>query len=351
MSLYTELSNTAQTAYAQLVDATLSAEHLRSVADLSGSFAAKTVKGHKYWYYQYTEPSGKLRQVFVGPDNDGVRALIEQRKVKPSAAKALEPLARSAEVLGCAPVLPRHFRVVRRLAEYGFFQAGGVLIGTHAFLAYGNMLGVHWGDASRTQDIDSAHAGKSLSLALSSNIEVQTHDAIQSLQMGFLPISGLSSKAGGTCLIPQEPGFRLDFLTSLHRGGEKPYEHKQLHVTLQPLKFMEFSLEQVQQTVLFCNEGAVVVNIPHPLRYALHKVLIFGEREGAFAVKAGKDLRQAASLLSYFKEHRAWEIEETWNDLLARGKGWATRAQRGVKVLDKGFPALCLHDLLQLSDH
>ena len=348
--MFTDLSLPAQTAYAQLVDAALSAEHLRSVADLSGSFAAKTVKGHKYWYYQYTEPSGKLRQVFVGPDNNGVRALIE-RKVKLSATKALEPLARSAAVLGCAPVLPRHFRVVRRLAEYGFFQAAGVLIGTHAFLAYGNMLGVHWGDTSRTQDIDFAHAGKSVSLALPSNIEVQTHDAIQSLQMGFLPISGLSSKAGGTYLIPQEPGFRLDFLTTLHRGGEKPYEHKQLHVTLQPLKFMEFSLEQVQQTVLFCNEGAVVVNIPHPLRYALHKVLIFGEREGAFAVKAGKDLRQAASLLSYFKEHRAWEIEETWNDLLARGKGWATRAQRGMKVLDKGFPSLCLHDLLQLSDH
>lgn len=68
MNLYTDLSNTTQTAYAQLVDAALSVEHLRSVADLSGSFAAKTVKGHKYWYYQYTEPSGKLRQVFVGPD-------------------------------------------------------------------------------------------------------------------------------------------------------------------------------------------------------------------------------------------------------------------------------------------
>ncbi|TCV84687.1 GSU2403 family nucleotidyltransferase fold protein [Sulfurirhabdus autotrophica] len=349
MNHYTELTNTAQTAYAQLVDAALSAAHLRSVADLSGSFAAKTVKGHKYWYYQYTEPSGKLRQVFVGPDNDGVRALIE-RKIQPASTKALEPLARSAEALGCAPVLPRHFRVVRRLAEYGFFQAGGVLIGTHAFLAYGNMLGVKWGDASRTQDIDFAHAGKSLSLALPSNIEVQTHDAIQSLRMGFLPISGLSSKAGGTYLIPQEPGFRLDFLTTLHRGGEKPYEHKQLHVTLQPLKFMEFSLEQVQQTVLFCNEGAVVVNIPHPLRYTLDKVLIFGEREGTFAVKAGKDLRQAASLLSYFKEHRAWEIEEIWNDLITRGKGWTTRAHRGIKVLDKEFPSLCLHDLLKFPD-
>lgn len=348
MRFYTELSTTAQTAYAQLVDAALSSEHMRSVADLSGSFATKTVKGHKYWYYQYTEPSGKLRQVFVGPDSDALKALIE-RKGKPALSQALGPLARSASVLGCATILPRHLRVVRRLAEYGFFRAGGVLIGTHAFLAYGNMLGVHWGDTSRTQDIDFAHAGKSVSLALPSNIEVQTHDAIQSLQMGFLPVSGLSSKAGGTYLIPQEPGFRLDFLTTLHRGGDAPYEHPQLHVTLQPLKFMEFSLQQVQQTVLFCDEGVVVANIPHPARYALHKVLIFGERKGAFVAKTGKDLLQAASLLTFFRERRAWEVEEAWEDLNSRGKGWTSRAARGLEALDRAFPELCARDWLRLA--
>lgn len=46
---YTELTLNAQTAYAQLLDAALAAGHLRSVADLPGSFAAKPVKGHKYW--------------------------------------------------------------------------------------------------------------------------------------------------------------------------------------------------------------------------------------------------------------------------------------------------------------
>ncbi|MFO7685388.1 MAG: hypothetical protein R6V60_04800, partial [Desulfobacterales bacterium] len=78
MQYYSDLPLTAQTAYAQLLDAALSAEHFRSVADLPGSFAAKTVKGHRYWYYQFTEPAGKLRQVFVGPDNEAVKRLIER---------------------------------------------------------------------------------------------------------------------------------------------------------------------------------------------------------------------------------------------------------------------------------
>ncbi len=33
--------------------------------------------------------------------------------------------------------------MIRRLSEYGFFRAGGVLVGTHAFLSYGNLLGAH----------------------------------------------------------------------------------------------------------------------------------------------------------------------------------------------------------------
>lgn len=338
-TLYTELTSSAQATCAQLVDAALSSEHMRSVADLSGSFSSKMVKGYKYWYYQYSEPSGQLRQIFVGPDNDVVNALIA-RKVQPAISNELGPLAGAAVALGCTAVLPKHLRVIRRLAEYGFFNAGGVLIGTHAFLSYGNMMGVRWGDASRTQDIDFAHAEKNLALALPSNIEVRTQDAIESLQMGFLPISGLSGKSGAAYLAPRDPAFRLDFLTTLHRGGEAPYEHPQLHVTLQPLKFMEFSLQQIQQAVLFNTDGAIVVNVPHPARYALHKLLVYGEREGTFAAKSGKDLMQAVSLLSLFKERRPWEVEEAWADLLGRGPGWTSRIKRGVAALNRSYPEL-----------
>jgi len=339
MALYEELTSVAQTAYAQLLDVALTTEHMRTVADLSGSFASKTVKGHQYWYYQYSEPSGNLKQIFVGPDNDAVRSLIEEKN-RPGATEGLIPLAASAVALGCSNVLPKHLRVIRRLSEYGFFRAGGVLIGTHAFLAYGNMLGVHWGDSSLTQDIDFAHAGKNVALALPSNIEVQTHEAIQSLQMGLLPISGLQGKTGATYLAPRDPGFRLDFLTTMHRGGEEKYEHPQLHVTLQPLKFMEYSLVQVQQAVLFNAEGAVVVNIPHPARYALHKLIVYGERAGTYAAKSGKDLIQAASLLQYFKRSRTWEIKQAYDDLMSRGKGWGVRFERGLAAIENAYPEL-----------
>ena len=338
--LYAELSLSAQTAYSQLLDAALGADLVRSVADLPGSFNAKTVKGRTYWYFQYTEPSGKLRQVYVGPDNEALQRLMQRQRAGGGAAEALGPLARSALALGCTAMLPRHYRVIHRLADYGFFHAGGLLIGTHAFLAYANMLGLRWGGQERTQDIDFAHAGKAVALVLPSDMQVKTNEAIESLSMGFLPVAGLSGKSGGTYLIPSEPEFRLDFLTPLHRGGDTPYVHPQLNITLQPLPFMEYSLERFEQAVLFCNEGAVLVNVPSPERYALHKLLVFGERTGSFRAKSSKDLAQAACLCAYLWDHRREALAEALTDLLSRGKGWVTRFRQGAAALHKAYPEI-----------
>ena len=128
MTRYTELSLTAQTAYAQLLDAALVAEHMRSVADLPGSFASKTVRGAKYWYFQYTEPSGKLRQVFVGPDTASVRALMA-RKAQASAVVALGPLARSCAALGASVTRVRRSGIrVGEPAPETRFEAGDVVV-------------------------------------------------------------------------------------------------------------------------------------------------------------------------------------------------------------------------------
>jgi hypothetical protein len=261
-----------------------------------------------------------------------------QRQREAGAAQSLGPLARSALALGCTAVLPRHYRVIRRLADYGFFHAGGLLIGTHAFLAYGNMLGLRWGGQERTQDTPFAHAGKAVALVLPTDVQVKTNEAIESLAMGFLPVTGLSGKSGGTYLIPSEPEFRLDFLTPLHRGGDTPYVHPQLNITLQPLPFMEYSLERFEQAVLFSNEGTVLVNVPSPERYALHKLLVYGERSGTFRAKSGKDLAQAACLAAYLWDHRREALAEALQDLLSRGKGWVSRYKQGASALHKAYP-------------
>lgn len=339
MDRFAPLSASAQTAYAQLLDAVHGADLTRTVANLRGTFARKQVRGLTYWYFQYTEVSGKVRQVYVGPENDRVQGLIDAHAAG-GATQALEALARSALALGNAPVLARHFKVVQRLADYGFFRAGGVLVGTHAFLSFGNMLGVRWQDGLRTQDVDFAHAGKQLQIALPTNIEIDTHAAIESLQMGLLPIEHSDGGTGATYLDPRDPEFQLDFLTPLHRGGNEPFRHPQLGIKLQPLKFMEYLLQDVQQAVVLNAAGAVLVNVPHPARYALHKLIVAGERPASRIAKSNKDVQQAAALLSMLREQASWQVDEAWTDLIARGPGWRSRAQRGRDALARVAPEL-----------
>jgi len=345
MKLFESLSLSAQTSYAQLFDAAQSAELARSVASLQGSFASKKVKGKTYWYFQHTDVSGRLRQIYVGPDNPRTRELVRVHGGT-NPAKRNQQLVNAATALGCEPILLPHFRVIRRLADYGFFNAGGVLVGTHAFLAFGNMLGVRWGETSRTQDVDFAHAGKQMAIALPGNLHVDAHAAIESLSMGFLPALSVAGRAGASYATPSDPDFQLDFLTPLHRGANEAYTHPQLKVTLQPLKFMEYLLEDVQQAVLFSAEGAVVANVPHPARYALHKLLVFAERGATRRAKANKDLHQSAALLSFYASTSDWEIEEAWTDLIARGPGWRERAQRGRDALTAIAPDLNARKLL-----
>ena len=51
------------------------------------------------------------------------------------------------------------------------------------------------------------------------------------------------------------------------------------------------------------HDGAIVVNIPAPTRFAVHKLIVHGERAGSFRTKANKDLLQAAALIDRLVRH------------------------------------------------
>ena len=135
--------------------------------------------------------------------------------------------------------------------EYGFFRAGGVLVGTHAFLAYANTLGLRWADPAQTSDVDLAHAGRNVSIALPATVRAEPHTAILAMAEGFIPLIQYRGRAGASSRHKDEPEFQIDFLTTRTSDSEDPIRIDNLDVALQPLRFMEFSLEQVQQTTLF----------------------------------------------------------------------------------------------------
>src|SRR5262245_44499168 len=295
---FAELPLSAQTAYAELMEQTRAFGLANALASLVGSFQKLARKGKDYWYCAYRDLDQKVRMVYVGPDDERVRKLVE-RFEETRDKKPLAPQVRAAIALGCVPAAPKHFRIVKRLAEYGFFRAGGVLIGTHAFLALGNLLGVRWASGATTLDVDFAHAGKNISVALPADLRVDVHSALDSLEMGLLPITQFDGTFGAQYRNPKDQELRLDFVTSATRTG-KPVVMKELNLALEPLKFMEFSLEGTTQACFIGRNGACIVNVPAPERYAVHKLIVYGERPVSERTKARKDLLQAASLAEYF---------------------------------------------------
>lgn len=340
------LTLSAQTAYAELFSQTQAFELGNALAGLVGAFHKRTLKGRAYWYFAYRDIDQKLRMAYVGPDSERVCALVE-RFAASRQDKPLSPPSRMAIAAGCAPVAPKHFRIIRRLAEYGFFRAGGILIGTHAFLAMGNMLGVRWRDGAATLDVDFAHAGNNVSLALPADLKIDVHGALASLEMGLLPLAQFNGKVGAQYRNPKGQELRLDFVTSMTRDGE-PVIMPDLNLALESLKFIEFSLEQPIQGCVFSNLGACVINLPSPERYAVHKLIVYGERPLNQRVKATKDLLQAASLASYFLENGQADLfNSAWRDAIGRGKGWEARAMQGQKALLKIAPDIQASELWQ----
>ena len=336
---YSELPLSAQTAYAELFEQTRYFELSNALAGLTGSFQKLTRKKQDYWYFAYRDLDQKVRMAYVGPDEPRVQALM-QRFESLRNTNTLAPPSKVALTYGCASTPPKHFKMIKRLSEYGFFRAGGILIGSHAFLAMGNMLGVRWSDGAATLDVDFAHAGNNVSVALPSNLNIDVHDALTSLEMGLLPITQFNGKLGGQYRNPQDQELRLDFLTSNNRSG-LPVHIANLNVALQPLKFMEFSLQGSTQSCVISNAGACIVNIPAPERYAVHKLIVYGERPISERTKSTKDLLQAASLINYFVESGQSALFNTaWQDALSRGKGWQSRAMQGMEALIKMAPDL-----------
>ena len=330
MALYRELPVSAQTAYAELYELVQVAETVRSPAFLTGNVGWKTIKGRRYAYWQFKEIGGRKREYYLGPQGPAITA-IENARGKP--APALEAVARQARAAiaqGNAATPAKHFRIVKRFADYQFFRAGGLLVGTQAFLAMGNQLGVAWGSGTRTLDLHFAHAGLrgNVALALPANLDADVDDALKSLELGFLPALGGSRGFASQNVSEKEPDLRIDFLTVMRRAGKHVVAHN-LGVALTPLKFLDYLLERPAQTVLLDVADACLVNLPDPARYGLHKLLVAAER-GARHAKYNKDIFQALALIDWHLERAPTVLLDAWRDLVNRGAGWVKRATQSL---------------------
>jgi hypothetical protein len=90
---------------------------------------------------------------------------------------------------------------VRRL--HRSFRAGGVLIGTHAFVALSIVLEVRWKHVPATLDVDFALVGRNMSVALPPDLRIDVHNALESLEKDCCRLPCSTGKRMRNAVTPQ----------------------------------------------------------------------------------------------------------------------------------------------------
>jgi hypothetical protein len=338
----TRLPLPTQTLYAEVLDQ-LRALAARPLVVLgSGAFVTKRVKGQTYYYFQHSLPGGRYRQEYVGKQSGTLEALVARlKKAGADFAADHEQLRRLAAQLragGAQTTDPAAGRVLRALADAGVFRLGGVLVGTHAFVALGNLLGVRWDDRSaQTQDVDIARAARTDVDIAVPMLSADPPKVLDGLQMGFLPVPSLDPKKPSTSFKVRGRALRVDLLTPGRGGDAKAVFVPRLNAAAQPLQYLDYLIDQPESAVVI-EAGPVLVNVPSPSRFALHKLAVATLRPATFHARVEKDLRQATEVLGVLVEDRPGDVALAWEACERRGGRWLKTVRAGLSRLAKRTP-------------
>jgi hypothetical protein len=331
------LSLQTQTAYAELLEQLTALEAQRAMGSTSGSFVRKAIKGQEYWYFQHSGPAGVVQR-YVGrrtPDLDRVVERFESGRLAASAERGrLEQLCAVLRAGGAAGSDAAATRVLAALADAAVFRLGGVLVGTQAFLVLGNVLGVRWdGSGVRTEDVDVA-GERTLDVTVP-GLKADVPSVLDSLEMGFLPVPGLSHGTPSTSFKVRGKALRVDLLTQQLRGERKPVLLPRFAAAAQPLPYLQYLTDKAIAAAVVGGSG-VLVNVPAPARFALHKLIVARARPSTMQAKSDKDLHQAAQLVLALTDERPGDLRLAWR---AMGRhGWQKTAGRGIAALGRRHP-------------
>lgn len=337
-----EIDIQTHTLYAELLEMMQIMEASRTVSSLSGSFSGKEVKGEEYVYFRAYNPSGQLDEIYIGPRNEQTERLMrDHAEGKPDIVEMGEKLKRLSNQIQSGIKMPPDkamTRVIRSLANTGVFRNGGVLVGTHAFQAAGLMLGVCWPtDTMRTMDVDLAIERK-IAVAIPM-INADIPAALESLQMGFYPVPRLNHNDPSTNFAIRKSKLRLDVLTPKTRESDSPIFIKRFNCAAKPLSYLSYVIESPSQAILL-DTAPVLINIPQPVRYAMHKLIVSQVRDITGAAKSRKDLHQAHQIFSVLQEMRPFDIQPAWDNLMSRGPKWQKYAKAGLASMENQYGKL-----------
>ena len=301
------------------------------------SFKSKTINGRKYWYL-YISLGKRRSEHYLGQDSEEVRTRIENEKALwESTEDDREMRARLVAMLiaGGASVTPAHEgKVLALLEKSGVFLAGGVIVGTLAFRAFSNMLGVRWLSELQTRDIDIASDNTFRVAVKPAESQTSLSQTLLDSGMGFIEVPALNRKSASTEFKIKGQALSVELLTPMTgKDNAAPVMIDALGTHAEPVRYLDYLLEDIQSAVLLYRHG-IFVNVPSPARFALHKLVVSQRRPAAMHEKSRRDLAQAGQLLSVLIDERPFDITQAADAASTMGNRFNKQLQEGLKLIN-----------------
>ncbi|WP_128255335.1 nucleotidyltransferase family protein [Falsirhodobacter deserti] len=287
----------------------------------------REVRGNRAYWYDLWRIGSSVRKRYIGEDTPQLAADIARHRDLQAEAKARAAhRARLVRILRAEGFLPTDAgtgSLYAAMAKAGVFRLGGTIVGTHAFRLYEGELGLRlaFDQTAQTGDLDIAQFER-LSLALEDRVDTPLADTFR--QFDFEPVPSVQGHAVWRWKQTRSDTL-VEFLTPSFRPDEDIRDLPALGVSAQSLHFLNYLIaEPIRAAVLY--RSGVLVQVPRPERFAIHKLIVADRRQGGpNALKSVKDRAQAAFLIAALAEDRPDDLALALEDARARGPNWGRR--------------------------
>ena len=283
---------------------------------------------------EHVRVDGRKDDEHLGTVASVASARIKELRAEIELGRALASGSSLLRVLGYQRLERKTAAVLAELFNRRLFEAGLVLVGSHAYAALLNECGV-MAPGYSTRDIDVARS-QPLAIALPPGLDFGR--LLNESGLEFTAVPGMPShRPSASFKLPGAEALAVDLLVPGKSAGEVvPVNELGAHAQTVPL--LDFLVKEPLDAIVLSPNQVVPVRVPSPERFALHKLYSSQSRK-ADRDKVRKDLGQAAVLLTVIEEEMPGRIGNALRSLPASGRPAVARGARAAaKLIGESHP-------------
>lgn len=311
-----------RTAYAQAKEIALAQQTVPLVT--AGSVRIEQRAGSEFAYRYRYEATGKRITEYLGAVSDkATTAKLDQARAEISEQETIAQYSRQLRKIGFYSADNSTLVTVASLFNAGIFGGGGVLVGTHAFGAILNELGVS-APFPMTEDIDLA-ANR---IEIAALPEGRFLDLLKQTGLPFHEVPTLKRGAPSTSFKVRGRKLSVDLLVPARGAPYRPVPLHALGAHAMGLPYLGYLLKETVQSVLIGRDRIVPITVPHAGWFCLHKLALYSLRTGTDNPKREKDVFQAAALTAALAREQDFRLTEA---IEAMDEALRKRVKRGAQ--------------------